>query len=189
MTLLPTVRGAGSPHTFSGNLWASPSALSLIYSQGHQKWFYGLATNTIPQDPRLRRAPYWGFSALPLLITFWKFFIILSLNLCFIHEVPWCNGACPGAWQLNSQGSYLPLLSHLQGPKCLEPTQPPPFNPVQLPPSAPGAGLSMGMGRVKVRYVCPTHLGIGRGDGCLHSRWATPWHAPWVIGEGKTFLL
>lgn len=46
----------------------------------------------------------------------------------------------------------------------------------------------MGTGRVKVRYVCLTHLGMARGDGCPHSRWAAPWHAPWGGWGGEDSL-
>lgn len=110
------------------HFWAGPSALSLIYSQGHQSWLYGWVTNAVPQDPRLRRAPYLRVKVLPLLITLWKFFIILPLNLCFIREVSWYSGPRPGTWRLSSQWSYLPLSSQPQGPQPLEPTRPLPLN-------------------------------------------------------------
>lgn len=174
MTLFPTARDAGSPYTSPGNLW-SLSPVSRLLSG---------TPEVVPQDPGLRSATYWGFNALPLLITFWKF-IILPLNLCFTCKVPWCNGACPGAWHLSSQGSHFQSSQHLQ------PTQPPPFN---LPPSDSCHPLPLRRGawaRGGSRSdMCASHIlgwhavmAVHTPDGPHHGMLLG------VVGEGRTPLL
>lgn len=169
MTFLLTVRGTGSPHTSPSNLWAGPSALSLIYCQGHRKWFYWWVTHAVPQDPSLRRALYWEFNTLPLLVTLWKFFIILSLN----HIKSCVTMQC--VLGLGGSGPTSHCFPTFRVPGILN-------HPGTTATLCTHGGLSMGMGRVKVRYVCLTHLGTGRSDGCPHSRWAAPWHVPEVTG-------
>lgn len=72
---------------------------------GHQDWPHG-HTHT-PCD---QRGPHLGFNVPPLLITLWKFFIVLSLNLCFISKVLWDNGACTQSWHLGSHMVPLPII-------------------------------------------------------------------------------
>lgn len=53
----------------------------------HQDGRYGWVTNAVPQDPVFRVTLNLRFSALSLLITLKKLFVILSWTLCFTTEV------------------------------------------------------------------------------------------------------